>query len=238
MPFKHGKFTRVFVGGTDLTAYFSEASATGTAEVAETTVFGTGAKEYVAGVKDGTISLAGLFDGSAGAVDEVLQANLGLENNVFVTVIPGGGDRAFTAATKETSYEVSSPVNDVVKTSAELQADGSIGRGPVLMAAQNITATPTNGATYDDGAATTLGAFAHAHVTANTRNGTVTVKVQHSADGTTWADLATFAAVAAATKGAERVSVNGTVNRYLRAVVTLAGTTGAATVTVALARRY
>jgi hypothetical protein len=51
-------------------------------------------------------------------------------------------------------------------------------------------------------------------------------KVQHSADNSTWADLQAFTSVATTIVTAERIKVaNGTtVNRYLRAVATPAGT--------------
>lgn len=47
-------------------------------------------------------------------------------------------------------------------------------------------------------------------------------KVQHSADSSTWADLATFADVTAARNG-QRVAVSGTVRRYTRYVVDVTG---------------
>jgi hypothetical protein len=61
------------------------------------------------------------------------------------------------------------------------------------------------------------------------------VKVQHSANNSTWADLVTFATVTAV--GAEHavVAPATTVNRYLRA--TWSGTFTSATFAVAFARR-
>ena len=74
-------------------------------------------------------------------------------------------------------------------------------------------------------------------VPANTRNGNVTVKIQASADNSTFTDLVTFAVVTSTTKTSERVEVAGTVARYLRVSYTVAGSTGTATPTVAFSRR-
>jgi len=62
--------------------------------------------------------------------------------------------------------------------------------------------------------------------------GTVTVKVQHSSDNLTYADLITFSNVTAA--GAQRATVTGTVNRYTR--VTYTATSGTATFVVGFGR--
>ena len=70
----------------------------------------------------------------------------------------------------------------------------------------------------------TSGADLYLHLVANTLNaGSVTVKVQHSTNGSSWADLATFTSANFGTVTSEKKSVAGTVNRYLRAVVTISG---------------
>ena len=73
----------------------------------------------------------------------------------------------------------------------------------------------------------------------NTRNGTVTMKIQHSTDNSTFVDLVTFTVVGSTTTTQERIVVAAgtTVNRYLRAQSTVAGTTGSITPIVAFARR-
>ncbi|MGH2671038.1 MAG: hypothetical protein ACRDH5_18335, partial [bacterium] len=64
------------------------------------------------------------------------------------------------------------------------------------------------------------------HVTANTRDaGTIVIKIQHSVDDTAWVDLITFATVNFAVTTKERLSVAGTVNRYVRALWTVTGAT-------------
>lgn len=244
MAFRHGKNTRILIGSTDLSSFFRDTSQSTSIETAETTTYGAagGAKTYVAGLNDSTLSLSGLFADEAGEADEVISTALGSDSDIVFTVAPDGGltvgRRCFLGQSIETKYDISSPVGDVVSTSLDLQTDGEIGRGVVLAALDAISATG-NGTAVDNTTSTSNGGTATLHVTANTRNGTITVKVQHSADNITFADLATFAVVSTATTTSERLVVASgtTVNRYLRASYTVAGTTGSATIAVAFGRR-
>lgn len=239
MAFQHGKQTAVLFNGTNLSPYFNEVSASRAVETAETTAFGSTAKTYIVGLQDGTLSASGMFDGAQGAVDEVLGSTLGGDPNDVVSMFPEGltaGRVSLSAAVKRTSYEVSSPVGDVVSASLEVQADGGVDRGIVLAGAAAVTANGS-GTAQDAGASSADGGAGFLHVTANTRNGSSTFKVQHSADNVTWVDLVTFASVTQNATASERVVVTGTVNRYLRATHAPGGSTGSATYTMTFARR-
>lgn len=186
--------------------------------------------------------MKGLFDGAANAVDQYLSTILGSATNSVMTVLPEGpsiaGGSAKLVPGLESEYSVTAPVNDVVSISATVMSNGNIDNGRVLTA-NNAASGTVNVTAVDNGAATTNGGVAHLHVTANTRNGTCVVKVQHSSDNTTFADLVTFTTVGTSTTTSERVVVatGTTVNRYVRAQITPAGSTGAVTTTVAFARR-
>jgi hypothetical protein len=226
VTFRHGKNTKVLFAEYDLSSYFNEASASQSIETGETTTYGTNSKTYVTGLADGTISLNGLFDGSANGVDAVLSAKIGDSAGAIITVAPEGlafGSRLKSAQTLSTSYEISSPVADVVSVTAEAQVSGGIGNGISLRDLSAATATG-NGTAHDNSASTANGGAGVLHVTANSHNAGSTFKIQHSADNSTWADLITFTAVSTTTLTSERVAVTGTVNRYLRASWTLAGT--------------
>jgi hypothetical protein len=241
MAYKHGKNTAVLFDGYNLSAYFNEASSTREVEVAETTAFGNSAKTYITGLKDGTASLSGMFDGASGAVDAVLAPLLGQAANEVVTIAPDGGfakgNRALLFNAKQTSYEVSSPVGDVVSVSADFQADGGIDAGVFIDDSQTVSATGNQTGSHDNSASSSNGAVANLHVTANTRNGNVTFVVQHSSDNSTFADLITFTATPSTTVEGQRVAVTGTVNRYLRTKYTVAGSSGSTTFGIAVARR-
>lgn len=242
MPFIHGKNAAIIHGAFPLTSFLNDGSVSQDVETAETTAFGAagGAKTYITGLRDATFSASGMFDGDASAVDVVLSGSIGSDTLAPVLFAPSGiaaGNRGFILQGKTTSYEVSAPVGDVVSVSYDAQADGGVDDAILLTALAAVTATGS-GSSQDNSASTSNGGIAQLHVTANTMNNNMVFKVQHSADNSTWADLATFTTVATTVKTSERVTVASgtTVNRYLRANYTASGT-GSVTFTMAFARR-
>jgi len=240
MPtFAHGKNVNVFINQYDFSTYFNDVSATSTVETAEVSAFGSSAKEYIVGLIDGTVSLSGMFDGTATGTDVVFSAVLGSTTKQNVIVAPSGHSNGATAIVLEaddTSYEVSGAVADVVQTSVEFQSSDGVEHGKILSSGSTITATG-NGTSVDNTAASTNGGVGFLSVPTNTRNGNITVKVQQSADNSTFSDLITFTVVSSTAKTFQRVEVTGTVARYLRVNYTVAGSTGSATPVVAFARR-
>jgi hypothetical protein len=241
MAFIHGKSTAVLFGGYNQSAYYNDASVSESMDPAETTVFGLNAKTYITGLVDGTMSLSGMFDADTDAVEQVLTAVLGTDTASVVTVAPEGlthGKVSYGCAARNTSFDVSATVADVVSLSTEIQATGGIDRAIILNGAQAFTTT-ANGTTYDSGASSANGGVGTIHVTANTASSPCTFKVQHSTDGSTWADLVTFTSTTATTVTAERVTVAAatTVNRYLRGICSTYAGGGSVTATITFARR-
>ena len=243
MPtFRHGKNVNVFIDEFDFSTYFNDVSASTTVDTAETSAFGTSAKTYVVGHRDGTVSLSGMFEGTASTgTDEFFDNALGNATKALVIVAPEGhsnGAGAIMLEADDTSYEVSSAIADIVQASAEFQSTDAVEHGKILSSGSTVTATG-NGTAVDNGASTTNGGAGFLSVPVNTRNGNITVKIQHSADNSTFADLVTFTVVSSTTKTSERVEVASgtTVNRYLRVNYTVAGSTGSATPVVAFTRR-
>ena len=238
MAFIHGKDTVVLLGKDNVTTYFSEHTASVEVDMHDTTVYGKSAKTYLPGLIDGTVSLSGLWDGAASAIDSILAALVGAAASVF-TAGPAGttiGNRAELASLLETSYEIDDSVSEVVGISVEGQADDRVETGIFL---HNLTAETATGnaASQDNGGASSNGGVAHLHLTAVTGTSpTNTVLVEHSTNGSSWSTLVTFTALAGTTIS-ERKTVTGTVNRYLRASWTIAGTTPSYTFAVAFARR-
>jgi hypothetical protein len=248
MPtFRHGKNTVVLFDKYDLSQYFNSVTTSAMAEAVETTTFGSANKTYAVGMKDGTVSFEGLWSGvlDTEGADAVLNTAFGSTTKTPITVASEGatlGRRCKLINADDTSYEIKAAVAEMVTISGSAQASGTVGGldgGVLLAASQALTATVANTG-VDNAAASSNGGVGHLHVTTNTRNGAITVKVQHSANNSTWADLFTFTATTSATTTSERIEVAaGTaVNRYLRANVSgFAGSTGTATITVGFARR-
>ena len=243
MPtFRHGKNVNVFIDEFDFSTYFNDVSASTTVDTAESSAFGTSAKTYVVGHRDGTISLSGMFEGTASTgTDEFFDNALGNATKALVIVALEGhsnGTGAIMLEADDTSYEVSSAIADIVQASAEFQSTDAVEHGKILSTGSTVTATG-NGTGVDNGASTTNGGAGFLSVPVNTRNGNITVKIQHSADNSTFADLVTFTVVSGTTTTSQKIEVadGTTVNRYLRVNYTVAGSTGSATPVVAFTRR-
>jgi hypothetical protein len=243
MPtFRHGKNVNVFLDQYDFSTYFNNVSASTTIDTAETSAFGTSAKSYVVGHRDGTVSLSGMFEATESVgTDQFFATALGSATKIKLIVAPEGnsvGAGAIVLVADDTSYEVSSAIADIVQASAEFQSTDAVEHGKILSSGSAISTTG-NGTGVDNALATTNGGAGFLSVPVNTRNGNITVKIQHSADDSTFADLVTFTVVSSTAKTSERVEVASgtTVNRYLRVNYTVAGSTGSATPVVAFTRR-
>lgn len=221
MAFIHGKDTVVYFNESDYSTYFSSVDLSATADVAESTTFGNTSKTYIAGERDGTIGLTGFFDATA---DTQFASVYGSSFNLVVghdgiTT----GKRASFAKSLITNYGVSSPVGDIVASSLDVQADDGLHNGSVLINGA-FTATAVQGSVQDNTNSTSngLGAFLIATSVSGT-SPTADVKIQHSADNSTWVDLVTFTQVTAASSEIKEVEAGTTINRYLRVYNTIGG---------------
>jgi hypothetical protein len=241
MAYRHGRNTDVLLGSYDISAYLNEANSSMSIDTAETSAFGSSAKTYIVGQNDATVSLSGMFDGDATAVNAVFESII--DNDLtpaFTIAYDGGlgvGNDCSIGTAKQTSYEITAPVGDVVAVSGELQVTGGIRQGILLNNGAALSAT-TDGTSVDGTAATTIGAIANLHVIANSRSTASTIKVQHSTDNSTWVDLITFTSVPATTITNESIAAGVlTIRRYLRMQVTLTAGTGSITPIISIARR-
>ena len=222
MAFKQGKDTKIYVNSSNYSSYFNNADATRTADTAESTTFGNSAKTYIAGEKDGTVSLTGFFDATA---DTVLQPLLGGADFDLAMGIDGldTGDKATFTKGNITNYGVSSPVGDIVATSIDVQSDEGMWNGTVLTASA-FTTTAAQGSAQDNTSSTANGAGAFLIVTSvSGTSPTGDVKIQHSADNVTYVDLITFTQATAATSEVKFVDSGTTINRYIRVYNTIGG---------------
>lgn len=132
MPtFVHGKNAQFVLESTNLSNTLNEISLPREIETAETTTFGSQDKTYITGLSDATVSLSGMFDAAADSAINAVIANLksGSIASASFTYGPSGSASSkprFTGQALITSYEVSSPVGDVVTYSLELQVTGGV----------------------------------------------------------------------------------------------------------------
>jgi len=137
MPtFKHGKNAQFSLDGpagtlVNLSNTLNEITMPRAIETAETTAFGTQDKTYITGLSDATISVSGMFDSTADTAINGSIANLksGSVSSISFEYGPSGSvasNPKFTGEALVTSYELSSPVGDVVTYSLELQVTGAV----------------------------------------------------------------------------------------------------------------
>ena len=136
MAFSHGKNAHFELGsaGTettlvDLSGFLNSVSFPESVDTGETTVFGDDSMTYVVGLKDSTISIEGRFDPTP---DAQIAGALGNATPLDFEYGPAGtatGNPQYTGSAFVTSYEISSPVDDTVTFTAELQVTGDVTRG-------------------------------------------------------------------------------------------------------------
>jgi hypothetical protein len=252
MTFRHGRQTALLLDTLNASAYFNNADAARTMDTADVTTFGAQARSYIAGAEDGTFTADGFFDGAIGLVDDRLWALGNASIPYAVTYAPDGGlvigrqARLFTLLQTEVNHSM--PVTDAVKLKLDGQITAGADWGKILHPDTLLSSTVSTGAGVDWGAASTNGGELHIHVVLNSRSTTTAVKIQHSVDNTTFVDVTggsqtvpIGSAIAGPTPFGSPTSYilyppAGTLNRYLRAVITPTAGTGNITVVVAFAR--
>lgn len=220
--FKHGKGTRILVNQYNLSTMLDDFSMNSEVNTAECTPYGNNDRKYVPGVRSGSISFGGMFDGGTDHTQAVLESALGSSTDLVTSVgfddSTGGRCRLFKAV--ETSFEVTSPVDDVVSVQGAMDANERVGYGRWLRPWGTAATTTGSGSSVDSSpetgstAGSTRGGAAHLHITSASTLTSVTIKVQHSSNGSAWADLISFTASTAAR--VQRSTVAGSVKRYTR----------------------
>jgi hypothetical protein len=131
MAYAHGKDAVLKVFSTslrDLSPYLTSVSSSFSADTAEVSTLGDAAKEYISGLKDGTISFEGRFDPTP---DSWLNAILG-GTAVPFEFHPHGtatSNPKYTGSAILTGYDPSADLGDAVGFSGELQISGAVTRG-------------------------------------------------------------------------------------------------------------
>lgn len=136
MAFVHGKNSVIKVDNaagvlTDISAVTNSVDLPRSVDTADTSHFGTSAKEYIVGLNDGTVSISGLYDP---AVDATLSASVdaviaGTLASATVEYSPAGLPASatkpkYTLEVLWTSYSVSGGVGDPISFKLEGQRTG------------------------------------------------------------------------------------------------------------------
>jgi hypothetical protein len=234
MAFVAAKGSVVVGDAVGLTGYLNQYSSGRSQQAINTTTFGNDDEAYTPGLLSASLTVGGLFDGDAGASDATFSTMVDSQSTNLVTVGHGGdaiGDGAYLFNGVCTNYGITGAHNDAVRLNVGFEGSAAVRNGVMLHAVGAETGTG-NYASVDQTASSTFGGVANLHVTAFTGTN-VTIKIQDSANDSTWADLITFSSVTGTTQ--ERATVTGSVDRYVRAIIS-AGTFTSVTFAVAFAR--
>lgn len=222
----HGKATSVVIEALDVSNWLNSIDISESLEAVETSGFQQEEKTYIPGIAEATASFGGRFQGQQGTVDAIIKEHIADELEPLATIGWGmglkQGNPALFGRVTHTTLATSAPISDVVGIDGDLQYNGKLYDGRYVLGKTVLTATG-NGPTLDNVVTLDGQIGAMLHVLDNDNSGAVTIKIQHSVNGSVWTDLVTFAALSAGEIGAELKTLQGNVNRYLRATATLAG---------------
>ena len=215
--------------GYDLSQFFNDAGLSFTAEATESTTFQTGGvKSYIKGLKDGTITLSGYYDGTQQGVDAIMTEAINNNGDDAVIVFPFGGntdnERCWLSQGIETKYELKSPVAGIVTIDTEIQADGGVAYGTGKSFSITGTGASASTVALNNQQASNNGGLLLVSVTALSAGATLSLYFQSSSDGVTWTSGAssqtpignTISAV-----GAEIYPISGSIYQYTRLYWTL-----------------
>lgn len=206
-----------FIGGIDLSGdVASLESVHGGPNALDVTGIKKSAHERLGGERDGEMQFTSFFNPSAGAAHPTLSALP--RTDVVATYLRGAalGNACCSLIGKQIDYLPTRADDGGLTLKVDLEANGfGIEWGNQLVNGLRTDTTGTTGSTVDETAGTSLGAQAYLQVTGVTGT-SVTVKIRHSTDNSTFSDLISFTAATGAT--AQRLAVTGTVNRYLKVV--------------------
>lgn len=249
MAFTHGTNARIWMDGFAASVYLEDVSADGKIDKAETSTLSNFAKTYIPGLEDATIKMKGFFDVNTVTPASTFEAFLNTHRRTSfpVTYVPNGGSSvsisspAFIFTGFLMDYQIDASVKDAVQGKVEFQSSTGLQSAKVLTVDAVRTATDADGEGRIDGlAGSANGAVAVLSVSQVLGTlPTLDVKLQHSTDDSVWVDIPSgaFAQKTAVTGvTAQYLSVPGTINRYVRAVWTIAGTTPSFTFNVAFRR--
>ncbi len=228
----HGKGAGVWLAQFDLSGDFTGYNFTTSRQNVDITTMGLDDRVLLAGTREGSISVQGVFNSATDKSDEELNNIDGVESVITAspTAAAAIGDRAHMVNGFIEDYQPRSSITDAVRFSAGVTASAGAYPGVVLHH-DNQESSTGNSASVDYGSTTANGATAFIHVTEF--NGTdATMTIEDATTEPTYGSLVAFTQVTGLTS--EKVTVTGNVLAFTR--VALTGTFTTVTFVISFAR--
>src|SRR5262245_14829112 len=209
MAVGHGSAAALLFDGYNLTGFSRSAHVEVMNDLLDGTVFGQTSRVRYPSLDHGRMTAEMFYDDTVnvGSYD-VLKTKWGAQSPgvvapAIISFFPQGwavGNRLTTLYANEVSFNPVQVIDDLVKLTlnAESEEDG-VDFGFSLHGLIAETTFPFTGSNVDNLAGTTNGGVGVVHCSAIAGAApNITVKIQHSTNGSTWADLVTFTAITTA----------------------------------------
>jgi hypothetical protein len=226
MAKKSGLGQQIFVNGYDLSGDVAAINSAGSPRgLLDITGLNASAHERLTGLSDGNLSVSSWFND---ATEQEHAAFSGLATTDRIVMWAFGATRGDVAAclvAKQLNYDGARGTDGSLSFTVDTQAASGVPLewGNTLTTGKETHSSAGSSTSRDDGAATSAGMVAYLEIT-DIDSGTPTVTIQQSSDNGSsdaFATVLSFTAVAAAAAPtAERVTVSGAVERYLRITTT------------------
>src|SRR5690606_36732904 len=220
MAFSAGYHSRIWFDGLAATGYLENIDVDGNVQAIDVTTLMNTAKTFIPGLEDSKIKMKGFY--SADTLDDGATFDYWLDarkRTIFLnSYFPDGGgtlgDPAYILYGHMTSYTIDSIVKDAVSIMTEFVTSRGLLEGPVLFPLAAETISNAGSASLDNAAATTAGGSACLQVQAvSGTTPSMTVKLQHSADNSSWSDVTGGSFGSVNTVGGRFIEFSGTVDR-------------------------
>lgn len=238
MAFVLGNVGRVLANGYAVSSTVSGWQASMQRALSEVTTLPDGGTRYVPGLSAGMLTLMGPQDSTGQNLHSQVASAVGVDNSIILSVFPYGtaaGSMAMTCLGDLSEWTIDAATADAVRFQLTTMADEMVDAGFIVHGLSAETATG-NSASIDRVLPSSNGGTAVLHVTAYATLTNAVIKIQHSTDNSTWADLVTFVTTTAISAQRLSIAPGTAVNRYVRATVTVTGS-GSVTYLVALEPR-
>jgi hypothetical protein len=238
----NGLNVRLYVEGYDLSGDANALNGLGyTNELLDVTTLDVSAKKRIVGIADAEVSVDAFFDPASSKQHAVWTSNSGkqpsADQDVLVPMGSSVGDPCVGLVSKQGTYTTTrSPGSAISANATYTTSDGAgLEFGVMLTAHDDTHSSAGSGTVLDGGAATSNGGIGYLQVF-SVASGSVTVNLQEStSSGGSYANFMTFSTVAAAgAPTSERLTMSGTVARYVK--VTTTGTFSNAKIAVGFTR--
>lgn len=197
---RHGTACRAYIHNVDMSQYASEVAFELGRALAEVKAMAGGSVSRVAGHRDSNVTVAGTYEKAT--EDALAWAALdGATEGCFALMFDGdtAGNAAYLGKIIISSDQITAG-DDAIKMPVQAFGVADVDRGISLHPLLERTSGASTTARDDRPAGTSsLGAQAYLNVTAiSAAAATLTVKIEHSTDNNTWADLIAFTNVISA----------------------------------------